>query len=138
MMDWPDPVEVLNPDGASDVVLLCEHASNFIPAEYDGLGLSPHELSRHIAWDIGAARVTRKPTLTLGGADVTSTLLSYGVVLGEDMTGTEHRVAATAGFGVLRPIGKMYIDVAYRLTYIKTDGSPTKINGIRIGVGARF
>jgi predicted N-formylglutamate amidohydrolase len=42
------------------VVLLCEHASNFIPPEYNGLGLSPAELERHIAWDIGAAGVTRK------------------------------------------------------------------------------
>jgi predicted N-formylglutamate amidohydrolase len=41
------------------VVLLCEHASNFIPPEYEGLGLSSAELERHIAWDIGAAGVTR-------------------------------------------------------------------------------
>ncbi|MEJ0035745.1 MAG: N-formylglutamate amidohydrolase [Gammaproteobacteria bacterium] len=52
-------VEILNEDGSSPVVLLCEHASNFIPPEYDGLGLSPEELGRHIAWDIGAAGVTR-------------------------------------------------------------------------------
>jgi predicted N-formylglutamate amidohydrolase len=53
-------VEILNPSGASPVVLLCEHASNFIPAEYAGLGLSSAELGRHIAWDIGAAGVTRR------------------------------------------------------------------------------
>jgi predicted N-formylglutamate amidohydrolase len=53
-------VEILNPAGASPVVLLCEHASNFIPAEYAGLGLSSTELGRHIAWDIGAAGVTRR------------------------------------------------------------------------------
>jgi predicted N-formylglutamate amidohydrolase len=57
--DWPDAIEVLNPSGVSDVVLVCEHASNHIPAEYAGLGLTPHDLSRHIAWDIGAAEVTR-------------------------------------------------------------------------------
>jgi predicted N-formylglutamate amidohydrolase len=53
-------VEILNPSGASPVVLLCEHASNFIPPEYAGLGLSSAELGRHIAWDIGAAGVTRR------------------------------------------------------------------------------
>ncbi len=58
--DWPAPVEALNGDGASDIVLLCEHASNFIPAEYAGLGLTPQDLSRHIAWDPGAAEVTRR------------------------------------------------------------------------------
>src|SRR5689334_17521473 len=56
---WPDPVEVLNPAGSSPIVLLCEHASSYIPPEYDGLGVSAAELQRHIAWDIGAAEVTR-------------------------------------------------------------------------------
>lgn len=57
--DWPDPVEALNECGRSPIVLLCEHASNALPAEYGGLGLPAEELSRHIAWDIGAAEVTR-------------------------------------------------------------------------------
>jgi len=58
--DWPAPVKALNPEGASDIVLLCEHASNYIPAEYAGLGLTPEDLERHIAWDIGAAAVTQR------------------------------------------------------------------------------
>lgn len=49
-----EPVTIRNPDGASRIVLLCEHASNFIPERYAGLGLGPADLSRHIAWDIGA------------------------------------------------------------------------------------
>ncbi len=53
------PVEVVNEDGRSSVVLLCEHASNYVPPEYDRLGLCESELERHIAWDIGAAEVTR-------------------------------------------------------------------------------
>lgn len=57
--NWPPAVEVLNEGGASDVVLLCEHASNYIPPEYAGLGLSPADLARHIAWDPGAADLTR-------------------------------------------------------------------------------
>ncbi len=57
--DWPPAVEVLNPTGASDTVLICEHASRHIPAEFAGLGLPESELARHIAWDIGAAAVTR-------------------------------------------------------------------------------
>ena len=39
---------------------MCEHASNHIPAEYNDLGLTPHDLTRHIAWDPGAAEVTRR------------------------------------------------------------------------------
>src|SRR3546814_12172053 len=57
--DWPQPVEILNEHGRSPVVLICEHASNHIPAEYDGLGLDAETLHDHIAWDIGAAAVTR-------------------------------------------------------------------------------
>lgn len=57
--DWPAPIEIVNAAGASDVVLLCEHASNHVPAGYGGLGLSPPDLVRHIAWDIGAAALTR-------------------------------------------------------------------------------
>jgi predicted N-formylglutamate amidohydrolase len=57
--DWPAPVEILNPSGRSETVLVCEHASNHMPAEYAGLGVSAEDRQRHIAWDIGAAEVTR-------------------------------------------------------------------------------
>jgi predicted N-formylglutamate amidohydrolase len=59
MSDRP-AVEVLNESGASPFVLICEHASNHIPAEYHQLGLPESELQRHIAWDIGAADLTRE------------------------------------------------------------------------------
>ncbi len=58
--DWPPAVEILNKDGRSDIVLLCEHASNHMPAEYQQLGLERAHLERHIAWDIGAAAVSRR------------------------------------------------------------------------------
>lgn len=56
--DWPSPIQVLNENGRSDIVLICEHASNHIPAEYDRLGVTEADLQRHIAWDVGAAKVT--------------------------------------------------------------------------------
>lgn len=58
--DWPEAVEILNAAGCSPFVLTCEHASRHIPSEYQGLGLTEAEISRHIAWDIGAAEVTRR------------------------------------------------------------------------------
>ena len=57
--DDPPPFEVMNRDGAAPVVLLCDHASNAIPKSLATLGLGPAELSHHIAWDSGAAAVTR-------------------------------------------------------------------------------
>lgn len=55
----PPAAETVNPDGKSPYVLLCEHASNYIPARYQGLGLDEAELERHIAWDIGVAPIAR-------------------------------------------------------------------------------
>lgn len=38
-------------------LIICDHASNYIPPELDGLGLPKDELARHIAYDIGAFEV---------------------------------------------------------------------------------
>ncbi len=48
---------VLRPDGASDVVLICEHASKTMPKALGTMGLDEAALASHIAWDIGAQRV---------------------------------------------------------------------------------
>ena len=56
----PAPFEVFNPEGTAPVVFLCDHASNRVPRGLDCLGLPPAELERHIAWDIGAAAITRR------------------------------------------------------------------------------
>ncbi|QPC93663.1 N-formylglutamate amidohydrolase [Mesorhizobium sp. INR15] len=66
--DWPAAVEVINESGRSDIVLLCEHASNHMPAEYGLLGLDARHLQRHIAWDVGAAEVTRLLSARLDAA----------------------------------------------------------------------
>ena len=47
-------VEVLNPQGAGTVVLLCEHASNHVPEIFKGLGLNGEAQISHAAWDPGA------------------------------------------------------------------------------------
>ncbi|NQV44779.1 MAG: N-formylglutamate amidohydrolase [Rhodospirillales bacterium] len=52
-------VEVTNPSGAGDFVLVCEHAVNAIPPELDNLGLNSDALQSHIAWDPGAYPVAK-------------------------------------------------------------------------------
>jgi predicted N-formylglutamate amidohydrolase len=47
-------------DGRSDFVILVDHASRRIPRSLRDLGLPESELSRHIAWDIGALGVARR------------------------------------------------------------------------------
>jgi len=51
------PVEVANLHAASPLLVLCDHASNALPAQLGDLGLAPSLLRRHIAWDAGAADV---------------------------------------------------------------------------------
>ena len=70
----PPPFTVENPDGASPVVLACDHASNLVPRALKGLGLVERELHRHIAWDQGAAEVTRGLAARL---DATAVLAGY-------------------------------------------------------------
>ena len=62
---------VLRPGGASDVVLVCEHASKIMPKALGTLGLDGAALESHIAWDIGARQV----------AELLSERLDAGLVL---------------------------------------------------------
>jgi predicted N-formylglutamate amidohydrolase len=52
-------VSVHNPTGQSPVVVVCEHASNFIPTAYNDLGLVGDALESHAAWDLGALAVAK-------------------------------------------------------------------------------
>lgn len=52
-------VVVANRHGRSPYVLVCDHASNAMPADFGLLGLAAEDLQRHIAWDPGAAPVAR-------------------------------------------------------------------------------
>jgi predicted N-formylglutamate amidohydrolase len=54
------------------LVILCDHASNAMPAEYGTLGLDPAQLKRHIAYDIGAEAVTEGLAARLGAPAVLS------------------------------------------------------------------
>ena len=47
-------VKVFNSEGQAPILLVCEHATNFIPARFKDLGLTPAQLQSHIAWDPGA------------------------------------------------------------------------------------
>ena len=45
--------------GVSPFVFLCDHSGRRIPARLNGLDMSPDDLERHIAWDIGIEGVGR-------------------------------------------------------------------------------
>src|SRR6185295_4066722 len=48
------------------IILIADHARNWLPAEYEALGLPPEQFDRHIAYDIGVEAVTRGLALKLG------------------------------------------------------------------------
>ncbi len=50
---------VVNRAGQSPIVLICEHASNQLPKNLGTLGLTDADLTRHIAYDIGAEGTAR-------------------------------------------------------------------------------
>jgi predicted N-formylglutamate amidohydrolase len=80
------PVSLIDGDPASGLIILCDHAGNRLPAEYGNLGLPPAELSRHIAYDPGAAAVAQALAGRLG---VPAVLANFSRLLIDANRGTD-------------------------------------------------
>jgi predicted N-formylglutamate amidohydrolase len=57
--DEPQPVTQINEGGGSPLVIVADHAGNYLPRRLQNLGLGEADLERHIAWDIGVGAVCR-------------------------------------------------------------------------------
>lgn len=68
------PARIINKQGESRIILVCEHASNHIPTEFNDLGLSEEAKISHIAWDPGALGVGTHMAKTLDAKFVISTV----------------------------------------------------------------
>jgi len=66
----PEPVVVRDPQAASPLLLVCDHAGRAIPRRLGTLGLGPEDLERHIAWDIGAGALADRLGERLGACVV--------------------------------------------------------------------
>ena len=66
----PEAAEFVNAEAAAPVLLVCDHASNFIPRALANLGLDETHLWRHIAFDIGVGEVTRQLSRRLGATAI--------------------------------------------------------------------
>ena len=53
-----DAYEIVAGSPSTRLILLCDHASSRVPAEYGDLGLPAAQFARHIAYDIGARDLT--------------------------------------------------------------------------------
>ncbi|MEO8903709.1 MAG: N-formylglutamate amidohydrolase [Polyangiaceae bacterium] len=71
--DEPAAFEALEGDGHSPFVITCDHAGRRIPRALADLGLPEAELTRHIAWDLGAFQVARELARALGAFVITQT-----------------------------------------------------------------
>ena len=62
----PEPVEIINAESMSPILMICEHAGRAIPQKLDTLGLTDDQLALHIAYDIGTEKVARKLAARFG------------------------------------------------------------------------
>jgi predicted N-formylglutamate amidohydrolase len=93
----------------SGALIICDHASNAIPPGYGTLGLPSEALGRHIAYDIGAAEVTRALAAQLGAPAVLST---YSRLLIDPNRGlNDPTLVMRYSDGAIVP-GNAYIDAA--------------------------
>jgi predicted N-formylglutamate amidohydrolase len=63
-----EAVTVQNPEGASPILFISDHAGRAFPRRLGTLGLEPAALDRHIAWDIGIQGVTARLSDSLDAA----------------------------------------------------------------------
>jgi predicted N-formylglutamate amidohydrolase len=66
----PPPFTVDEAAAKAPFLLTADHAGRVIPAALQNLGLGEPDLSRHIAWDIGIAGVTRRLSAALRAAAI--------------------------------------------------------------------
>ena len=71
--DEPVAFEVVEGSGRSPFLITCDHAGRRLPRLLGTLGLPEAELTRHIAWDLGAAQVTRHLAQELGAFAILQT-----------------------------------------------------------------
>jgi predicted N-formylglutamate amidohydrolase len=64
--DEPAPVGLRESGGEPSVVVICDHASNLLPASLAGLGVNSARLEEHIGYDLGALGVARGVAEQLG------------------------------------------------------------------------
>ena len=71
-IDDGEAFETIVGEAGNPLVLLCDHASNHVPAAYGALGLPKEQFERHIGYDIGARDTVLGLAAKLGGRAVLS------------------------------------------------------------------
>ena len=98
-----EDVQLVNASGSSSVVLICEHASHFIPAVFDHLGLRDDQRQSHVAWDPGAMGVARRLAEVLDAAHIVDHARS-------GLNGSENGILLRSDIHDLFDVGKIQLD----------------------------
>jgi predicted N-formylglutamate amidohydrolase len=97
------------------LLILCDHASNAFPPGYGTLGLPAEQLQRHIAYDIGAAAITRQLSADL---DVPAVMTHHSRLLIDPNRGADDpTLIMRISDGAVVP-GNRHLDEAERQTRI--------------------
>lgn len=105
------PVCIIESPRPGPLVLTCEHASCTVPVEYDDLGLDADALREHVAWDIGARRVTETLACALDAPAVLAGISRLVIDCNRDLS--DHDLIVSESHGVPIP-GNTGIDAADR------------------------
>ena len=95
--DEPPAVEIVNANGASNVVVVCDHASNRVPQRLGTLGLDRIQLADHIGWDPGAADVARRLSVHLDAPLVLSGYSRLVIDCNGPLVSAESMIEQSAG-----------------------------------------
>ena len=111
-----------------------------VPGLYAGAGarwvFEGGKFRPYVLVTVGNAQTERKPTLTLGGADVTGSAAQYGVTLGQDVIGKYNNLATSGGIGILLGVGTWYLDAGARL--VSVDAKEQRVNVARVVLGGGY
>ena len=87
---------------------------------------------------IGGARVSRSVSFALNGNDITAQLVTLGVQLGGDLSGSGGGALFMLGGGAEIPLpSRFFLDLSYRYAHVWA-GDGVNTNRFQVGIGARF
>ena len=98
-------VAIERAEAPSPVVLVCDHASNHLPARYGLLGLRADDLFKHSAWDPGALAISRRLSALMDAPLVYGCISRLVLDVNRDLLDVDSIVETADGAIVLGNLG---------------------------------
>ncbi len=113
------------------------------PVIYTGVGArwvfeNSGRFRPYVLFTIGSARIEKKASFSVNGSDVSGSLPTYGITLGQDLAGTYSRLGTEGGVGILMGYGTWYFDAGARLLSVDALDQRTNVARVVLGGGYRF